>query len=69
MGQEQSCPVDESTPPQTLVDRSIDSVAKHIKGGGAKKIVVMVSSRTSEQLCMIFLAENLSHPFDRSELV
>ena len=42
MGQEQSSPVDESTPPQTLKDRSVESVAKYIKDEHAKKIVVMV---------------------------
>ena len=42
MGQEQSSPVDESVPPQTLEDRSVESVAKYIRDGHAKKIVVMV---------------------------
>lgn len=35
--------VDENTPCQTLDSRSIDGVAKFIKDGHAKKIVVMVS--------------------------
>lgn len=43
MGQEQSSPMDDSTPPQTLKERSVDSVATYIKQGRAKKIVVMVS--------------------------
>ena len=42
MGQEQSSPVDESIPPQTLKDRSVESVAQYIRDGRAKKIVVMV---------------------------
>ena len=43
MGQDSSSPIDESTPPQMLRDRSIESVAQYIKEGRAKKIVVMVS--------------------------
>ena len=43
MGQEQSSPIDDSTPPQTLEKRSVDSIAKYIKEGRAKNIVVMVS--------------------------
>lgn len=42
MGQEQSMPIDESIPPQTLKARSVDAVAKYILSGRAKKIVVMV---------------------------
>ncbi len=44
MGQESSSPVDESVPPQTLQSRTVDGVAKYIKDGRAKRIVVMVSS-------------------------
>ena len=43
MGQEQSFPVDDSTPSRTLRERSVDAVAQYIKDGRAKKIVVMVS--------------------------
>ena len=43
MGQEQSSLIDDSTPPQTLKERSVESVATYIKQGRAKKIVVMVS--------------------------
>ena len=43
MGQELSSPIDDSIPTQTLEDRSVDSVAKYIKEGHAKKIVIMVS--------------------------
>ncbi len=43
MGQESSTPIDETTPPQTLNDRSIEAVASYIKEGRAKKIVLMVS--------------------------
>lgn len=43
MGQEQSATqVDETTPPRTLRDRTVGSVADFIKDGRAKKIVVMV---------------------------
>lgn len=45
MGQEQSAPdVDEKTPPRTLKDRTVGSVADFIKDGRAKKIVVMVGT-------------------------
>ena len=43
MGQESSSLIDEQTPPQTLKARSVEAVAKLIKDGRAKKIVVMVS--------------------------
>ena len=43
MGQEQSSPVDDSTPSRTLRERSVDAVAEYIKDGRAKKIVVLVS--------------------------
>jgi len=43
MGQEASTHVDESVPPQTLHDRSVDAVAKLITEERARKIVVMVS--------------------------
>jgi NAD-dependent histone deacetylase SIR2 len=43
MGQDQSAPsIDENKPTQSLKDRSIDAVAKYIRDGRAKKIVVMV---------------------------
>lgn len=42
MGQEESKPIDESTPPQTLEKRDVASVAKYINEGKAKRIVVMV---------------------------
>lgn len=47
MGQEQSSPIDDRTPPQTLKERSVDSVAKYIKEGRAKKIVVMTGAGIS----------------------
>ena len=43
MGQESSAPVGDHVRPQTLKDRSVESIAKFIKSGRAKKIVVMVS--------------------------
>lgn len=42
MGQEESKPIDESTPPRTLEKRDVASVAKYINEGRAKRIVVMV---------------------------
>lgn len=47
MGQEESKPVDESTPPQTLEKRDLASVAKYIKNGQAKRIVVMTGAGIS----------------------
>ncbi|KAI9732788.1 MAG: Sir2 histone deacetylase Hst2 [Cirrosporium novae-zelandiae] len=41
MGQEESTPIDESVPPQTLEARTIEAVAKYIKEGRARKIVTM----------------------------
>ena len=49
MGQEQSSLIDDSTPPQTLKERSVESVATYIKQGRAKKIVVMVSPFSQER--------------------
>lgn len=43
MGQDNSTPIDESVPPHTLESRTIEAVAKFIKDGRAKNIVVMVS--------------------------
>lgn len=43
MGQDASTPVDENTLPETLESRTVDSVAKFVKDGRAKKVVVMVS--------------------------
>ena len=47
MGQEASTLVDESTPTETLKERSIEAVASYINGGRAKKIVVMASHMLS----------------------
>lgn len=68
MGQEQSSPVDENIPSQTLKDRSIDSVAQHIKDGSAKNIVVMVRSCISGYFCTRCLADAVPHLTDRSGL-
>ncbi|KAL9091430.1 MAG: hypothetical protein Q9165_004816 [Trypethelium subeluteriae] len=42
MGQEASSPVDESVPPKTLRDRTVEGLAEYIKSGKARRIVVMV---------------------------
>lgn len=42
MGQETSSPIDESLPPKTLQERTLEAVATHIKEGHVKRIVVMV---------------------------
>ncbi|KAI9835332.1 MAG: hypothetical protein M1819_002476 [Sarea resinae] len=47
MGQEASSPIDESTPSRTLEGRTVDAVAKFIKDGRAKKIVVMAGAGIS----------------------
>jgi len=43
MGQDASAPIDESIPPDTLESRTLEGLAKYIKEGKAKNIVVMVS--------------------------
>jgi NAD-dependent histone deacetylase SIR2 len=51
MGQDQSAPlVDDSTPPQTLESRSVEALAKFIKDGRARRIVVMVSYTLSMRI-------------------
>ncbi|GAB7344345.1 hypothetical protein MBLNU457_2208t1 [Dothideomycetes sp. NU457] len=47
MGQENTTPIDESTPPQTLETRNLDGIAKYIKSGKAKKIVLMTGAGIS----------------------
>ncbi|KAF2478266.1 NAD-dependent deacetylase sirtuin-2, partial [Lindgomyces ingoldianus] len=48
MGQDQSIPlVDENTPTQTLENRSVEAVAKYIKDGRARRIVVMTGAGIS----------------------
>lgn len=39
--------VDESTPPQTLSERSISAIADYIKSGNVKRIVVMTGAGIS----------------------
>lgn len=47
MGNEESSPVDESVPPQTLRLRNLDGLAEYITAGRAKKIVVMTGAGIS----------------------
>lgn len=47
MGNEESSPIDESTPPSTLAGRTIEAVAEYIKSGRCKKIVVMTGAGIS----------------------
>ncbi|KUI56036.1 NAD-dependent protein deacetylase hst2-1 [Cytospora mali] len=47
MGQEQSSLLDEGTPPETLTERSLPAVAKFIKDGHARRIVVMTGAGLS----------------------
>lgn len=41
MGQEESRMVDDKTPPETLESRSVEAIAKYIKDGKVKRIVVI----------------------------
>jgi len=47
MGQEGSTPVDESVAPQTLESRTLESLAKLMKDGKVKKVVVMTGAGIS----------------------
>lgn len=47
MGAEYSNLIDENMPPQTLSERSLSAVAKHIKDGKARQIVVMTGAGLS----------------------
>lgn len=47
MGNEHSNLVDDDTPTQTLSERSLAAVAKHIKDGKARRIVVMTGAGLS----------------------
>jgi len=47
MGNEESSPVDESVPPQTLEYRTLDGVARYIKSGKVRSIVVMTGAGIS----------------------
>lgn len=47
MGNEESSPIDESVPPQTLSGRTLEALAEYIKSGKASKIVTMVGAGIS----------------------
>lgn len=47
MGQEVSNQVDDSTPPQTLNDRSLEAVAQLILDGKARRIVALTGAGIS----------------------
>lgn len=47
MGNENSSLIDEQTPPTKLSDRSLSAVAKYIKDGKGKEIVVMTGAGLS----------------------
>ncbi|KAK0263838.1 Sir2 histone deacetylase Hst2 [Friedmanniomyces endolithicus] len=47
MGNEESSPIDESVPPQTLSSRTLEGLAEYIKSGKASKIVVMTGAGIS----------------------
>jgi NAD-dependent histone deacetylase SIR2 len=43
MGQEESVPIAEGIEPRTLESRTLEAVASYLKGGRAKRVVVLVS--------------------------
>jgi len=47
MGQESSNPIDESMPPERLESRKLDGIAKYIKSGKVKNIVLMTGAGIS----------------------
>jgi len=47
MGQDESRPIDESTPPRRLKSRTVEGLAEYIKSGKVKKIVVMTGAGIS----------------------
>lgn len=47
MGNEESTPIDESTPPSTLTGRTVEAVAEYITSGKVKKVVVMTGAGIS----------------------
>ncbi|KAK5714488.1 Sir2 histone deacetylase Hst2 [Elasticomyces elasticus] len=47
MGNEESTPIDESTPTQTLRARTLDGLAEYLKSGKASRIVVMTGAGIS----------------------
>ncbi|ATY59612.1 SIR2 family histone deacetylase [Cordyceps militaris] len=47
MGQEESSMVDDSTPPQTISERTISAIADYIKSGDVERIVVMTGAGIS----------------------
>lgn len=47
MGNEESTPIDESTPPNTLSGRTLEALAEYIKSGKVKKVVVMTGAGIS----------------------
>ena len=55
MGNESSVPVDDSVPPTTLKERTVEAVAEYIKEQNVRRIVVMVSIHRFN----IHLSENL----------
>lgn len=47
MGNEESSPIDESVPPQTLPARTLEALSDHIKNGKVSRIVVMTGAGIS----------------------
>ena len=47
MGNEESTPIDESTPPNTLTGRTLEALAEYIKSGRVKNVVVMTGAGIS----------------------
>lgn len=47
MGQDNSSPIDESVPPQTLAGRTVEALAEYITSGKVKNVVVMTGAGIS----------------------
>lgn len=62
MGQEQSSLLDDSTPPEVLTERSLPAVAKLIKDGNARKIVVMTGAGLSTAAGSEYTSRRLTSP-------
>ena len=68
MGQEQSTPIDESVPPETLERRTVDGIAKYLtptdnEKAEVRKIVVLVIV-ASNFICLSLAS--ISHPMQKA---
>lgn len=61
MGQEESTLADVHGPPETLQERSLEAVAEYIKGGDARRIVVLTGAGISTTAGSKFTLQYLIH--------